>query len=676
MTAQEFFSKCSEETSKFLKIYFAYYCLLLASKINENTKLLSNVYDIKSKKNLTDPEQNYFIFLLVLDRLNINVDGYFKSSQNIQEYYRFDDALYKMLDNVIDKYLSFTDVQLEEFFQTNLKFNLNIISALCDKDNLTISDIFDRLIKNGLLCYKNLAAAFNISGDEEEKSDVISNKESLTYEEFFSKCTPDAEGFFKAYFEFITQFHFIPDNSKAIIEKSDNRELNDKEKNLFLFLYFIYYTKNDVGTMMKADNVDPEYFYSFDNCLTNLIQNVLEGFQSPSESKSKYFYEEYFKNSSNLKFSFDEMTKITIEQVLDRLIVSDMIDYASLYHSFHFSELYRRIHSLGSAKANGPKMFIRINDETSIKNLNVLTKDITGESSDNTEKENQLSMGVELTRKDFEENPLLGREKELRLIGAALLDKRKSLILHGKPGVGKTALVEGLAYQIEQGISHPLLKNNRIFEVSATEMIEGTQYRGQLEKKFLELIRELMNIPESILFIDEIHMIMGGGAIRENSIDLSNMLKPYIGNGKIRIIGSTTTEELKIIAANGAMARRFKTIPIPELSLNDIMQILNRLIENMKTQRQIVFNFSEEQKITLLKLIVDITNAKYQGSAILYNPDFAISLLGDAYNLAYYDSKDKLSIDYLIESIETSEAVNDEGKSYFRDEAFKRLRNL
>lgn len=242
--------------------------------------------------------------------------------------------------------------------------------------------------------------------------------------------------------------------------------------------------------------------------------------------------------------------------------------------------------------------------------------------------------------------------------------------------MGKTALVEGLAYQIEQGISHPLLKNNRIFEVSATEMIEGTQYRGQLEKKFLELIRELMNIPESILFIDEIHMIMGGGAIRENSIDLSNMLKPYIGNGKIRIIGSTTTEELKIIAANGAMARRFKTIPIPELSLNDIMQILNRLIENMKTQRQIVFNFSEEQKITLLKLIVDITNAKYQGSAILYNPDFAISLLGDAYNLAYYDSKDKLSIDYLIESIETSEAVNDEGKSYFRDEAFKRLRNL
>ena len=96
------------------------------------------------------------------------------------------------------------------------------------------------------------------------------------------------------------------------------------------------------------------------------------------------------------------MTKITIEQVLDRLIVSDMIDYASLYHSFHFSELYRRIHSLGSAKANGPKMFIRINDETSIKNLNVLTKDITGESSDNTEKENQLSMGVELTRKDCE----------------------------------------------------------------------------------------------------------------------------------------------------------------------------------------------------------------------------------------------------------------------------------
>lgn len=677
MTAKEFFLKCDEETSRFLKIYFAYYYLIIALKNNEDTKLLSNIYDIKSKKILTAPEQNYFLFLLVLERLHINIDGYFKTGQNnILNYYHFDEALYKMLDNIIEKYPSFTYEQIEEYFQTNLKYNLYIISALQDKNNLTISDIFERLIKNGLLCYKNLVTAFNINSGNEEKNDIISDKEILTYEEFYQKCTPDAEWFFKAYFKFIAKLHFISDSNQTIIEKCNDKALDDKEKRLLLFLYFTHYTKSDVGTMMKDDDVNPEYFYYIDACITNLIQNVLKNFQDSSEAENKYYYEEYFKNPTNLKISFSKLPKITIEQVLDSLIVNDVIDYASLFHNFHFSELYRRIQNLGLAKTSTPKMTIRINDMPDTESIEDLLKRDGEESDDKFKKESTLSLGEELTKKEFEENPLLGREKELRIIGAALLDKRKSLILHGKPGVGKTTLVEGIAYQIKQGTSHPLLRNKRIFEVSATEMVEGTQYRGQLEKKFLKLIKELINIPESILFIDEIHMIMGGGASRENPIDISNMLKPYVGNGKNKIIGSTTTEELKIIAANGAIARRFKTIPIPELSFNDIIHILNRLIENMKVQRQIMFDFSEEQKIALLKLIFDITNAKYQGSAILYNPDFVISILSDAYNFAFYDSKDKLSIEYLIESVETCETVNEEGKNYFKEEAFKRVREL
>lgn len=679
MTAKEFYQKCNEKTKKFFKVYFTYTCTMLLLSKDKNTSIMFNVYDIKSKKIITDPERAYFYFLYVLNKMNIDVGNIFKSSQNnIKDYYYFEDKMPNIIDQIIGQASNFTEEQLEEFFKVNLKCNLYIISALSDKDEITLEDAFDRLIKNGLLCYDNLIECFNINTGEEKKDKDSSKEEDiLTYEEFYQRCTPDAEFFFKVYFNFIASLSGLPDIMLEVRNKNSDFILDSSEQKLFFFLMALRLVKNDIGTLLNSLGVKIEDNYKYYFALSNVnLAKIVKRFDSISDESHKEYYDSYFASKSTLKFDFHDMKKITIEQVLERLITQRLVFYKELMDNFKLGEIFNQIQGLALTKINGPQMSFKISSTTNSDELRKMVMESNDNSASDEVQEKEIFLGEELTKREFVENPLIGREREQRLMGAYLLDDKKSVIIHGKPGVGKTTLVESLAYQIKNGICNPLLKDKRIFMISAAEMVEGTQYRGTLEKKFLALIKKLMSIPNSILYIDEIHTIMGGGKSKDNPIDLSNMLKPYVGNGKIKIIGSTTTEELALIKANGATARRFKTLLIPELSLDAVLSILNRLIENMEQRRQIAFGFDESQKRKLLELFFEITASKYQGTEILYNPDFAISLLSDSYNLATYDQKSTIDLDYVIESVEVSESVNDDGKKYFKEEAFKRVREL
>lgn len=175
-----------------------------------------------------------------------------------------------------------------------------------------------------------------------------------------------------------------------------------------------------------------------------------------------------------------------------------------------------------------------------------------------------------------DKNPLIGREHEVERTIQILCRMEKNNVLHvGEPGVGKTAIVYGLARKIEDGDIAEELQGAKIYSMDMGTMVAGTQYRGEFEQRFKMVMRGLETQEKPILYLDEIHNIVGAGATGEGSLDMSNMLKPYLADGKIRFIGATTYEEYKKhISRSKSLLRRFQKVDISEPSGEDTIKIL------------------------------------------------------------------------------------------------------
>lgn len=176
-------------------------------------------------------------------------------------------------------------------------------------------------------------------------------------------------------------------------------------------------------------------------------------------------------------------------------------------------------------------------------------------------------------------DPLVGRETEIERVTQILARRRKNNpLLVGEAGVGKTAIIEGLAKRIVEGQVPTLLKDGIIYSLDLGALLAGTKYRGDFEKRIKAVLQELQNKPNAILFIDEIHTIIGAGATTGGAMDASNLLKPVLSNGHIRCIGSTTFKEYRgIFEKDHALTRRFQKIDITEPSVIDTIKILQGL---------------------------------------------------------------------------------------------------
>lgn len=177
-------------------------------------------------------------------------------------------------------------------------------------------------------------------------------------------------------------------------------------------------------------------------------------------------------------------------------------------------------------------------------------------------------------------DPVIGRDEEIcHMIEILLRRKKGNPLLIGDAGVGKTALVEELARRITLGLVPNELKNTRVLSVSISSLVAGTKYRGEFEERINKMIEEIEQVPNIILFIDEIHTIIGAGGA-EGAIDASNILKPYLARGKIKIIGATTKlEYMKFLEGDKAFDRRFQKIIIEEPNLENVKSILLHLKE-------------------------------------------------------------------------------------------------
>ena len=189
-------------------------------------------------------------------------------------------------------------------------------------------------------------------------------------------------------------------------------------------------------------------------------------------------------------------------------------------------------------------------------------------------------------------DPLLGREEEVLRTAQVLSRRRKNnTLLVGQAGVGKTAIAQGLAKKIVDGKVPDVLKDTTIFSLDVGVLIAGTKYRGDFEKRLKSVLVDLEENKNSILFIDEVHTLIGAGSVSGGSLDASNILKPALADGTLKCIGSTTYEEFrKVFEKDHALARRFQKIDIEEPSVEDTIKILHGLKKYYPTYHNVKFS--------------------------------------------------------------------------------------
>lgn len=220
-------------------------------------------------------------------------------------------------------------------------------------------------------------------------------------------------------------------------------------------------------------------------------------------------------------------------------------------------------------------------------------------------------------------DPLIGRDKELERTIQVLCRRRKNNpLLVGEAGVGKTAIAEGLAWRIVEGTVPEVIQNSVIYSLDIGSLLAGTKYRGDFEKRFKTILKQLEREKDAILFIDEIHTIIGAGAASGGQVDAANLIKPLLSSGKLRCIGSTTYQEYNnIFEKERALSRRFQKIDIVEPSLDDTTKILMGLKAKYEAHHDVRYTNKA------LRAAVELS-AKYINERHL--PDKAIDVIDEA----------------------------------------------
>lgn len=260
-------------------------------------------------------------------------------------------------------------------------------------------------------------------------------------------------------------------------------------------------------------------------------------------------------------------------------------------------------------------------------------------------------------------DPVVGRKDEITQVAWILCRKKKNNpVLIGEPGTGKTAIVEGLAQLIYKNKCPLALKGKRIFSVEMGSLIAGAKAKGQFEERVQAMVKELEKNPEVILFIDEIHMIVGSG-----DIDAANMLKPALARGKVQCIGATTLNEYReSIEKDGALERRFQKVMVEETTPEETIEILNNIKDKYGEYHRVIYTESA------IKACVDLANRHIPDR---FFPDKAIDLLDEVGARAHLDDVDDTPQD--IHDIEIElEKLKSKKVTALRDQDFEESAKL
>ena len=262
--------------------------------------------------------------------------------------------------------------------------------------------------------------------------------------------------------------------------------------------------------------------------------------------------------------------------------------------------------------------------------------------------------GENLTAVKYITNPAVARDKELKELVMVLLTPEKSACLVGKPGIGKTAIVEGLAYRMQMNDMPNALKGYTVYKISTPSLVGSVDG----ENKVMQLVNEIKNRDKIIVFIDEIHMLMGASAAN-GPMDLANMFKEGLGRGTVKLIGATTVDEYeRYVLRDKAFVRRFERIDVSEPTQEMCVQILMRTVPKIEALTGVKLNYTDFIKENIMKFIVNMTSEYKRVYEISSRyPDIALTVLRQAFSAALFDNSAEVKFKHIYEAIRTTKAV-------------------
>jgi len=258
-----------------------------------------------------------------------------------------------------------------------------------------------------------------------------------------------------------------------------------------------------------------------------------------------------------------------------------------------------------------------------------------------------------LTDVTYITNPAVARDEEIKKLILVLLTPEKSAVLVGKPGIGKTAIVEGLAYRIQKNDVPEALEGYTIYRVNTSALINTSNE----ENRVLKLVEELKQKEKVILFIDEIHTLIGSDA--QGALDLANMFKEGLSRGSIKMIGATTTYEYeRYIMRDKAFLRRFEKVDVSEPTEEMTVQILLQTLPKLEKQTGVVLPYTDFINEKIMKFIVNMTTEFKRVYEISSRyPDIALVILRQCFSNAIYENRRTINFKNIYDAVKTTKAV-------------------
>lgn len=295
-------------------------------------------------------------------------------------------------------------------------------------------------------------------------------------------------------------------------------------------------------------------------------------------------------------------------------------------------------------------------------NLEVL--DIKSNENDESNKISIIkNYGEDLTKREYVTDPAIGREKEIDEMILALITPDKSALLVGKPGIGKTAIVEGLGYKIQKGNVPDALKGWSIIKINITSLLGSSTEGGNTDSRIELLLQELKRTEKTILFIDEVHLLVNKST-SNNNIDFANMLKPMLDRGTIKMIGATTTEEYEAyILRDRAFLRRFQKIEIAEATGEVVVKILMGTYPKFEKKLGVKLPYTDFQKEKIFAFLVEMTSEYKRVYEIASRyPDITLTILANAFSYAVYENSKEVRIKHIYKAICNARNIYEDAK--------------
>ena len=272
--------------------------------------------------------------------------------------------------------------------------------------------------------------------------------------------------------------------------------------------------------------------------------------------------------------------------------------------------------------------------------------------------------GDNFTKKEFITDPAIARDEEIKQCILTLLTPEKSALLVGKPGIGKTAIVEGLAYRIQKGLVPNALMGWELIKINITSLLGSSMSDGQVENRVDLLVKELDARDKTILFIDETHVLVNRNTSDNGGIDFANLLKSGLDRGSIKMIGATTTEEYEqYILRDRAFLRRFQKIDVLEADKPTTVKILLGTVPKLEKQIGVKLAYTDFVKERIMSFIVEMTDEYKRVYEVASRyPDICLTILANAFTYALFENATEVKIKHVYKAICNAKNIYEDAK--------------